>query len=62
MASPYPGIAIRENSDGSLDMICLRCFLTAGTARGVSDLYHVERAHQCDPSLLVDLTNHCATC
>jgi hypothetical protein len=60
--SSRPEFTIRENPDGSLDVICLRCFLTAGTASAVLDLYHVERAHQCDPSLLIDLTNHCATC
>jgi hypothetical protein len=51
-SSPHPGFAIRENSDGSLDAICLTCFVTAGTAINESELPTIERNHQCDPVLL----------
>ena len=45
--------AIRHNSDGSLDAICLQCFATAGTAINESELPAIERAHECDPRLLL---------
>jgi hypothetical protein len=42
----YP-FAYRRNLDGSVDSICLRCYLTAATARNDADLHERETAHQC---------------
>ena len=53
ISSPSPGFAIRQNPDGSLDAICLTCFVTAGTAMSESELPAIERNHQCDPVLLM---------
>jgi hypothetical protein len=47
--------AIRHNRDGSLDAICLKCFVTAGTTMNQSGLTAIERTHECDPNLLVRL-------
>jgi len=51
-----PGFAIRRNSDGSLDAICLKCFVTAGTTKSELELTTVEQAHQCDPVQLERLS------
>lgn len=51
--SPYSGFAIRQNADGSLDAICLTCYVTAGTAMSEAELPAIEQAHQCDPALLL---------
>ena len=48
MPSPHEGFGIRENSDGSFDVICLHCFATAGTTKNESELLAIEQAHQCD--------------
>lgn len=39
----------RHNADGSVDSICLRCFLTAGSARCLPDLKRMEDGHLCKP-------------
>jgi hypothetical protein len=42
----------RRNSDGTVDSICPRCFVTIGTSTCESDLPAIEAAHVCDPALL----------
>jgi hypothetical protein len=37
----------RVSIDGTIDSICLRCFLTAATAENEADLRELETAHQC---------------
>jgi hypothetical protein len=37
----------RVNVDGTVDSICLRCYLTAGSARNESELPALEAAHVC---------------
>lgn len=37
----------RHNQDGTVDSICLRCFLTIGTAHDQSALQEFETTHQC---------------
>jgi hypothetical protein len=37
----------RVNVDGTIDSICLRCFLTVAKADIGSDLQELEAAHQC---------------
>lgn len=47
--SPLPAAEFqyRNNPDGTWDSICLRCFLTVGTAEKAEDLTDVEAAHNC---------------
>ena len=59
---PSAEFSIRRNPDGSLDAICLKCFLTAGTTFRESELLSIEKGHRCDPSLLIDMDNHCWSC
>jgi hypothetical protein len=40
----------RVNSDGTIDSICLRCFLTAARVENEADLHAREAAHLCDRS------------
>jgi hypothetical protein len=35
----------RQNGDGTVDAICLRCFLTAATAATLEELTKREKAH-----------------
>jgi hypothetical protein len=47
----------RLNADGTIDSICLSCFLTAARADIGSDLQELLAAHQCDnkePFILSD--------
>jgi hypothetical protein len=37
----------RRNRDGSIDSICLSCFLTAATADNEAELYEREKSHCC---------------
>jgi hypothetical protein len=37
----------RVNADGTVDSICLRCYLTAGSARDETALHALETAHRC---------------
>ena len=37
----------RQNKDNSIDSICLRCYLTAGTADSEAELHELEGAHEC---------------
>jgi hypothetical protein len=55
--SPCPGFAIRENPDGSLDAICLKCSATAGSTMTESKLSEIEESHRCDPALLMARSN-----
>ncbi len=47
--SPHraPEFQYRNNGDGTWDSICLRCFLTVGTAKIVAELVDMENAHNC---------------
>jgi hypothetical protein len=51
---PALGLVRRQKGDGSLDSICLTCFLTA--ARGVSEeeLDAAEQAHICERAILAE--------
>src|SRR4051812_19170552 len=40
----------RSNTDRTTSSICMRCYMTVGTATWADDLMHVERAHRCDPN------------
>lgn len=42
----------RENTNGTLDSICCKCFVTVATARSEFELSAPERSHECDPILL----------
>ena len=55
MTSSHSAFTTRQNPDGSLDVICLHCFLTAGTTKNKSELLAIERRHQCDPHVLLML-------
>jgi hypothetical protein len=47
----------RVNADGTIDAICLRCYLTAAKAANEADLNELEAAHQCgynEPFLLTE--------
>ena len=46
----------RVNADGTIDSICLSCFLTAAKADIGSDLQELEAAHQCDEKELFIVT------
>ena len=46
----------RVNTDGTIDSICLRCFLTAAKAEIGSELREIEAAHQCDDKELFIVT------
>jgi hypothetical protein len=37
----------RVNADGTIDSICLRCYLTAAKAEKEADLHELEAAHRC---------------
>ena len=37
----------RVNADGAIDSICLRCYLTAGSAKNEAYLREHENAHEC---------------
>jgi hypothetical protein len=50
--SSHPEFTIRENPDGSLDAICLKCYATAGTTMIESSLSEIEQTHKCDPALI----------
>jgi hypothetical protein len=41
--------ARRHNEDGTVDSICLHCFLTTGHAKEESDLQEAEDGHVCAP-------------
>lgn len=47
--SPLPTAEFqyRNNGNGTWDSICLRCFLTVGTARSIEELVDMEKAHNC---------------
>ena len=47
--SPLPAAEYqyRKNQDGTVDSICLHCFLTVGTANRIEDLAGLEAAHNC---------------
>ena len=53
---------LRRTGDGRFDVICMKCFLTAGSSFREADIETIERRHQCDPSLMVDVMHHCSTC
>ena len=39
--------AYRRNRDGSIDSICLTCYLTAATAHNEAELHEQEKFHDC---------------
>jgi len=42
-----PGFAHRLNEDGTIDSICLDCFITVAHANSVKGLIEGEQCHQC---------------
>ncbi|MGD0798624.1 MAG: hypothetical protein ABR910_12965 [Acidobacteriaceae bacterium] len=38
----------RQNPDGSIDSICLRCFATVATAMDVGKLHSYDKVHVCN--------------
>ena len=40
----------RQNSGGSFDSICLRCFRTVSSQNFEEELAHAELSHECDES------------
>ena len=54
-SSEFATFAYRTNADGSIDSICLDCFLTAGSARRLSDLKEIEKDHHRKKSHLENL-------
>jgi hypothetical protein len=38
----------RQNPDGSIDSICLRCFATVASAMDVGKLHSYDKVHVCD--------------
>ena len=57
-----PQFRLRSNANGSFDVICMKCFLTAGNGSQKADIETIQKRHECDPSLLVDLKYYCSTC
>jgi hypothetical protein len=49
MAPRIPKFAYRKNDNGTLDSICLGCFVTVATARSDAELESKERDHLCNP-------------
>ena len=47
MGMPFPR---RVNSDGTIDSICDRCFVTVGTSSQETELHHLDAAHTCEPA------------
>jgi hypothetical protein len=47
--------AYRTNADGSIDSICLDCFLTAGSAQQLPQLKELEKDHHRKKSHLENL-------
>jgi hypothetical protein len=43
----------RQNPDGSIDSICLRCFATVATAMDVRELHSYDKTHVCDATAIV---------
>jgi hypothetical protein len=39
--------AYRRNGDGSVDLICLACYLTAATADNEAEVHEREKGHYC---------------
>jgi hypothetical protein len=39
--------AYRLNGDGSIDSICLTCYLTAATAENEAEVHEREKVHHC---------------
>jgi hypothetical protein len=44
---------VRRNDNGTVDAICLVCFLTAATAGTEAELHERENAHQCQGLAIV---------
>ena len=42
------GFAYRYNKDGSIDSICLTCYLTVATANDEASLHQMEKLHRCE--------------
>jgi hypothetical protein len=49
---PIPSYLHKANRDGSFDAICLRCFMTAGSAPTIANLGQAEVQHVCDSAVL----------
>ena len=54
-SSEFATFAYRTNADGSIDSICLDCFLTAGSAQWLPNLKEIEKDHDCKRSHLENL-------
>ena len=49
------GFNHRPNTDGSVDSICLPCFLTVASGNDGEILAGIERQHRCNPEDLARL-------
>jgi len=49
--------AHRLNEDGTIDSICLHCFITVATANSVTGLLKSEECHQCADNHLLKHTD-----
>jgi hypothetical protein len=43
----------RRNPNGTVDSICLNCFLTAATAKWEGELHEMEFLHRCELELKI---------
>jgi hypothetical protein len=55
---PSPKFTIRPNQDKTLDVICMKCFMTAGSTYQAIDPDAIMRAHVCNLATIIDFTNH----
>ena len=51
LPSPTSGqqFCLRLNRDGTLDSICLKCFLTVSHGKSEADCAQLEKNHVCNP-------------
>jgi hypothetical protein len=47
----------RQNSDGTVDSICLHCFRTVGTAENIEGLGASEKQHICEGDIRATMLN-----
>lgn len=54
MDTRIPFYPHRQNTNGSFDSICLKCFATVANANDVTELNSYEKKHICDESFLAE--------
>jgi uroporphyrinogen-III synthase len=58
MIPQTPSHLHKSNRDGTFDAICLRCFMTIGSAPSIANLGPAENQHVCDPIVMSRRANH----